>query len=203
MVRASLLSPDRRGSNAIVVILLVMGQVAAVSAADGDGAATVYVGQISSVNAWHDLVTKPAAADFVDAYVAVAALSYVLGRYRDERLSLEVEGQVGYNFGDQSHWEFNAAAGPRWNNFPWSDALATSVAFWLGLSMASEVPEVEVELEGDSQRLLIYWAAELTLGPPGSSWALSLRLHHRSPGFGLIADDGGMNALALGVRYAF
>lgn len=203
MVKASLRSPAPRQCGSIVLMLLVLGPVAAVSAAEGNDAATVYVGQISSVNAWHDLVTKPAQADFVDAYVAVAALSHVLRRYRDERLSLEVEGQVGYNFGDQSHWEFNAAAGPRWHHFPWSDALATTAAFWLGLSMASEVPEVEVELEGDSQRLLIYWAAELTLGPPGCPWALSLRLHHRSPGFGLIADDGGMNALALGVRYAF
>jgi hypothetical protein len=203
MVKASLRGPARRQCGYIVLMLLVLGPVAAASAAEGNDAATVYVGRISSVNAWHDLVSAPAQADFVDAYVAVAALSHVLGRYRDERLSLEVEGQVGYNFGDQSHWEFNAAAGPRWHHFPWSDALATSVAFWLGLSMASEVPEVEVELEGDSQRLLIYWAAELTLGPPRCPWALSLRLHHRSPGFGLIADDGGMNALALGVRYAF
>jgi hypothetical protein len=118
-------------------------------------------------------------------------------------LSVEAEGQVGYNFGDQSHWEFNLAAGPRWHEFPWNETIATSVAFGLGLSLASETPEVEVELEGDSQKLLIYWSAELTLGPPRSAWALLLRLHHRSAGFGLLADDGGMNAVALGVRYAF
>jgi hypothetical protein len=32
--------------------------------------------------------------------------------------------------------------------------------------MASEVPEVEVELEGASEQLLIYWNADVTLGPP-------------------------------------
>jgi hypothetical protein len=31
----------------------------------------------------------------------------------------------------------------------------------------------------------------------------SIRLHHRSKGFGLMADDGGMNALAAGIRFEF
>ena len=51
--------------------------------------------------------------------------------------------------------------------------------------------------------LLIYWGVELAVGPPRGHWAVSLRLHHRSGGFGFIADDGGMNALALGVRFGF
>ena len=168
-----------------------------------DKAATFYVGRISSVNAWHDLFTDPLHAEFVDAYVAVAALSRVVNGIGTQNWSAEVEGQVGYNFGDQSHWEFNLAAGPRWHRFPWSDSLQMSAAFLLGLSMASEVPEVEVALEGDSAKLLIYFAMELTFGPPCADWSLSLRLHHRSPGFGLFADDGGMNAVALGVRYTF
>jgi hypothetical protein len=189
--------------NARAAALLCLTPLAAASAQSGDNAATFYVGRISSVNAWHDLITAPGQAEFIDAFVAVAALSHVLGRYHHEHLSVEAEGQVGYNFGEQSHWEFNLAAGPRWREFPWNETIATSVAFGLGLSLASETPEVEVELEGDSQKLLIYWSAELTLGPPRGAWALLLRLHHRSTGFGLIADDGGMNAVALGVRYAF
>jgi hypothetical protein len=189
--------------NAKAAALLCLTPLAAASAQSGDNAATFYVGRISSVNAWHDLVTAPGQAEFIDAFVAVAALSHVLGRYHHEHLSVEAEAQVGYNFGDQSHWELNLAAGPRWLEFPWNETIATSVAFGLGLSLASETPEVEVELEGDSQKLLIYWSADLTLGPPRGAWALLLRLHHRSSGFGLLADDGGMNAVALGVRYAF
>jgi hypothetical protein len=30
-----------------------------------------------------------------------------------------------------------------------------------------------------------------------------MRLHHRSDGFGLVAEDGGSNALCAGVRYRF
>lgn len=186
-----------------VTILFSLGLASARSVAADDSALTVYVGRISNASAWHDIVTEPTEAEFVDAYVAVAALSRVIGRYRDDRLSIEAEGQVGYNFGDQTHWELNFAVGPRWRAFPWNDSVATTAAFGLGLSMASEEPEIEIELEDSTEQLLIYWVAELTFGPPQSAWAVSLRLHHRSPGFGLVADEGGMNAVALGVRYAF
>jgi hypothetical protein len=189
--------------NAGATVLLCLTSFAAASAESDNNAAAFYVGRISSVNAWHDLITAPGKAEFLDAYVAVAALSQVIDRYHHERLSVEAEGQVVYNFGDQSHWEFNVAAGPRWSEFPWNETIAMTAAFQLGLSLASETPAVEVELEGDSQQLLIYWSAEITLGPPRGAWAVLLRLHHRSSGFGLLADDGGMNALALGVRHTF
>ena len=184
-------------------LLICSALLAASRASARDHAVTFYVGRISSVNAWHDLIKEPSHADFVDAYVAVAALSQEFGRFYDGRVSFEGEAQIGYNFGDQSHWETNVAMGPRWHTFPWSDAVATSVAFGLGLSLAGEVPEVEIELEGESKELLVYWSMELTLGPPSSNWAVSLRLHHRSGAFGLLADDGGMNAVALGARIAF
>ena len=69
--------------------------------------------------------------------------------------------------------------------------------------MRRELPELEVELEGDSRQLLVYWVAELTAGPPEASWAVSLRLHHRSVAYGLFGEEGGMNAVGLGVRYMF
>jgi hypothetical protein len=68
---------------------------------------------------------------------------------------------------------------------------------------ATEVPEVEVELEGSSEQLLIYWLFEMTFAPPGARRAASIRLHHRSKGFGLLAEEGGMNALAAGIRLEF
>lgn len=168
-----------------------------------DSALTAYVGRITTVNAWHDIVTEPAQVEFADAYLAALALSYALARYRDDALSLETEGQVVYNFGDQSHWEFNGLLDSRWHRFPWNESVATTMAFGLGLSYATEVPEVEVELEGSSEQVLIYWMFELTFAPPGARWAASIRLHHRSKGFGLLAEEGGMNALAAGVRFEF
>jgi hypothetical protein len=168
-----------------------------------DSALTAYLGRITTVNAWHDIVTGPTEVQFADAYLAALALSYTLERYRQDALSIETEGQVVYNFGDQSHWEFNALLASRWHRFPWSESLATTTAFGLGLSYATEVPEVEVALESSSEQLLIYWVFELTVAPPEARWAASIRLHHRSAGFGLLADEGGMNAIAVGVRYEF
>lgn len=200
---------ERRSKQAVIaprvlaVVVLGVTPAALCHGQETARAATLYVGRISSANAWHDLVTSPAQAEFVDAYIAVAALSREFARRRQGDLTWEAEGQVGYNFGDQSHWEFNAAFGPRWRSFPWSSSVKTSAAFLFGLSIATETPEVEVELEGDSEQLLIYWAVELAMGPPHSKWAASLRLHHRSGGFGFVAEDGGMNAVALGVRVAF
>ena len=168
-----------------------------------DPALTAYVGRITTVNAWHDIVTEPTEVRFADAYLAALALSYTLARHRDDALTVETEGQAVYNFGDQSHWEFNALMASRWHRFPCDARLATTVAFGLGLSYATEVPEVEVALEGSSEQVLIYWMFEMTFAPPGARWAASIRLHHRSKGFGLLAEDGGMNALAAGVRFQF
>ena len=58
-----------------------------------------------------------------------------------------------------------------------------------------------MQLEGESHQLLIYWMMELTAGPVQSPWSVSLRLHHRSVAYGLMGDEGGMNAVGLGLRY--
>ncbi len=83
------------------------------------------------------------------------------------------------------------------------EGLETSAGFGLGLSFTTDMPEIEVELEGESSRNLIYWVMELTVGPTNAQWAMSLRLHHRSVAYGLLGEDGGMNALGLGMRWRF
>lgn len=182
-------------------LLLASGSVRAEGTSEW--ALTGYVGRITTVNAWHDIFLNPGDLEFADAYLATLALSHPLRRYHDDDLGLETEGQVVYNFGDQSHWEFNALLATRWYRFPWNDSVATTVAFGLGMSWASEVPEVEVELEGSSEQLLVYWYLEATFAPPGARWATNLRLHHRSGGLGLLAEDGGMNALCVGLTRRF
>jgi len=192
---------SKRALRGSAVLLLIA--TASDSTLAAERTATFYVARITSANAWHDLITQPTNSEFIDSYVAVVSASLELGDRERDRVAWDLEGQLGYNFGDQSHWELNAAWGPRWRAFPWNDVVATSAAFRIGLSMASEVPEVEIELEGDSEQLLIYWVMELTFAPPTSAWALSFRLHHRSPAFGLLGDDGGMNAVGLGIQRAF
>lgn len=197
---------DTRSAGRPVLLALASLLLVSKSAAaePGDWAATVYGARISSETGWEDILLNPFGAEYVDAFLVVGALSRSYASLRDDDLVLEAEGQVAWNFGRQHHWEFNLAPIVlRWQRFPWSDRMATSAAFGLGLSYATEVPEVEVEIEGESEQLLIYWVAELTAGPVREPWAVSLRLHHRSVAWGLMGEEGGMNAVGLGVRYRF
>ena len=173
-------------------------------AENGNWSTTVYGARISTQPGWEDLFLDTAGTEFTDSYLLVGALAHRYAQRYDGALAIEWEGQVVRHFGDQQHWEFNAL--PillRWQRFPWNERIATSAAFGLGLSWATEMPRVEVELEGESHRTLVYWVMELTAGPPSKDWAVSLRLHHRSVGYGLMGDEGGMNAVGLGVRFAF
>ena len=187
--------------SALAILLAASTQAAAESR---EWAVTVYGGRISSETGWEDILLNPFGSQYVDAFLVAGALSRSYAGYRGGDLVLEAEGQVAWNFGDQHHWEFNVAPiMARWQRFPWSHRLDTSAAFGLGLSYATEVPEVEVEIEGESHQLLIFWVAELTAGPVLAPWAVSLRLHHRSVAWGLMGDEGGMNAVGLGIRYGF
>jgi hypothetical protein len=165
---------------------------------------TFYVAKISSERTWQHVIKDPFGADYVESHLLVAALSRPYARFRDDALQLEAEGQLAYHFGLQDHFEINAVpVMARWKQFPWSEYVDTSVAYGLGLSYSTDLPEVEVALEGESRRTLIYWTLEFTAGPPTAAWAVSLRLHHRSVAWGLFGEDGGMNAIGIGVRYRF
>jgi len=168
----------------------------------GDWYTTVYGARISTQPGWEDIIIDAPGTEFVDSYLLTVALSREYAERKEGALTFEAEGQVVKHFHDQTHWEFNALPiVVRWNRFPWSQKLKSSAAFGLGLSYATELPPVEVQLEGESHQLLIYWVMELTAGPVNSPWSVSLRLHHRSVAYGLMGDEGGMNAVGLGLRY--
>jgi hypothetical protein len=189
---------------AAALVVLVAGGGLHASAATPDWTATLYGARISGETGWEDIVLNPLEAEYVDAYLVAGALSRRYADFRGGALQLEAEGQVVYDFGDQHHWEFNIVpVAVRWRQFPWSHRLNTSAAFGLGLSYATEIPEVEAEIEGQSEQLLIYWMLEATAGPLLSPWELTLRLHHRSVAWGLMGEEGGMNAVGLGLRYSF
>ena len=181
---------------------LILWMPACALADMGDWYTTVYGARISTQPGWEDIIIDAPGTEFVDSYLVTAALSRQYAERKQGALAIEAEGQVVYHFHDQSLWEFNALPIVlRWKRFPWSDRLSTSAAFGLGLSYATELPPVEVALEGESHQWLVYWVMELTAGPVDSRWAVSLRLHHRSVAYGLMGDEGGMNAVGLGLRF--
>lgn len=185
---------------AIVALALCLLGAVNESVKGEDFAFALYGGRMTE-DKWMDSIRPD--TTFTDAYIAVVAGSWTFARFFDGNLSLELEGNVGRHFGDQDHWEFNLPVAVRWHRFPWDKYLATSFAWGIGPSYATELPEIEQELNESTQRWLIFWFGELTLGPTRSKWEMLLRLHHRSDGFGAVADDGGANTVCAGLRYRF
>ncbi len=166
----------------------------------GSIAISIFGGWMTDNN-WEDVFT-PWDLEFRDTALAGIAGSRRFWRY-DDNISFEIEGQIVRYFGDQENWEFNLPIIVRWETFPWNDVIDTSVAFGLGPSYATEVPKEEVAMDGDSQRWLVYWVFELALGVPETDWSGIFRLHHRSGAFGIVADEGGTNVLAVGLKRRF
>ncbi len=161
---------------------------------------TVYAGRMTE-NDWQNSL-NPGEVGFHDSSLIAVALSRRLDRWFDD-LDVELEGQIVHHFGDQDHWEFNLPVVLRWRRMPFDDVVDTSIAFGIGPSYASEVPVVEAREEGGSEKWLIHWFGEIEAGPPEADWRVVFRLHHRSDGFGLIADSGGSNFLAFGIKWRF
>ena len=191
---------DRNKRTLIALMILLLGISPDLSSAE-DFAVALYAGQLTKEK-WENAIVP--GAEFADASIVVASASWTYLRYFHGNLSFEIEGQMGRYFGEQDHWEINLPIlGLRWHRFPWDDHLATSIAWGIGSSYATQVPKVELETNDSSNKWLIYWFWELTFGPPTANWEVLMRLHHRSKGFGLVAEDGGSNAVCAGLRYRF
>ena len=165
-----------------------------------DYAFTVYGGPMTK-ETWVEALSLN--AELTDAWILVGALTRTVNRFGEGALSLEVEGQVAGYFGDQTNLEFNLPVAVRWGRFPWDRFVDTSLAAGLGPSWATEDPAVEKRGSRTTRQFLVYWFIEASAGPPGANWSGVFRLHHRSTGFGLLAEDGGSNTLAAGLKIRF
>jgi hypothetical protein len=143
---------------------------------------------------------------FENSYLWVAALGKKVASYC-EKIDFEIEGQIVKHSGFQRHWEVNGLVAARWLPFPWDNYLDTSFAGGAGLSMASEIPKLEEERNGEGQTepLLVYLMLELAFSlPKTSNWSLITRIHHRSGAFGLFNGvTGSSNAWAFGIKFRF
>lgn len=195
-------NPARHRAGFLLFAIAIMSCLpAAVRAEASSWHVAVYGGRAAEERLL-DIVTRYNTG-FRDSWLVAVAPGRVWrehGRWRQE-----FEGQFIRHFGDQDHWEFNAAWLARWMVFPWDHRVDTRAALGLGLSWATEIPEIEPRAkldEGESTRFLGYVAIELEFAPPaGSDWSGFVRLHHRSDAFGLFHDErGGSNFITLGLR---
>jgi hypothetical protein len=184
------------------LLTLVLAATCGEAFARGPYAVTVFGGQLLDNN-WEQVFLEPHNLNFEDSgFVGGAGSARVGEPYPG--LSLEIEGQIVRHFGAQTHWEINGPlATARWSRFPWNETVETSAAFGIGPSFASETPRLEVRNQGDSSATMVYWMIEVEMARPDSQWSFVGRLHHRSPAYGTFGEDGGSNALALGLRRRF
>jgi hypothetical protein len=200
-----MLTLPRRHFARASVLIAALAAAPAIPADISANTFTFYSGRISSEETWHDVLLKPYSDNYTDSYLVAASFTHGYREHLEGALRMEYEVNVAYNFGRQDHWELNfAPIEMRWQRFPWNHLVRTTAAFGLGFSYAFDYPEVEYELENDTRQFLLFWQLELTAGPADGPWSAVLRLHHRSPGWGVMGvGDGGMNAPSLGFRYEF
>lgn len=158
----------------------------------------VHLGQMTG-DVWETVLFSPASIDFRDSYTAgvSAGREWSLFDYG----YIGVEATLLRHWGEQEHWELSVPAVLR--SVQPAHPLLPGLAAGLGLSYATDVPEIEVERKGQSQELLAYWFLELEFGRPAQETRPFLRLHHRSDAFGLFEADTGSNLVQIGLRHAF
>lgn len=167
------------------------------AAFDGRGYVALTGGQMSD-NEWGDLFDDWGSVRARNATQlgAGASREWAVGRIG----FVGVEAQVLKHFGEQDHFEltvplFIRTPRVRYRAIP-------SIAYGLGLSMATARSETEIARTGSSARTLAHWFIELEFGTDASTWRPYLRLHHRSDASGTFNADTGSNAVLLGVRWS-
>jgi len=185
----------------ILTVLFLFSSQALASTDERNFSASLYGGVMTDDN-WHQSLSGQ--AGLVDSHILVGAMGWTFYRPANRLWSLELEANVARHFGIQDHFEFNAPVlTVRWDYFPWDKVLDTSLAYGLGPSYATKLPEYERQKSGDSEQFLLFWHIEAAFGLPDSNWSTIFRLHHRSSAYGLFADKGGSNMLTMGLRYEF
>jgi hypothetical protein len=183
----------------VVVALSLTLAAAPAAAAENDWFVALLGGRYSGSR----LLELPLRVDLEDSYTLGVSVSKQFAEW-GRHLRWEGELQAIKHFGEQDHVEFSGSINLRWVAFPWNRYLATTFAFGGGLSLATEVPELDRRdpLNRDATALLHYLLLEATFALPGSRWSVVTRIHHRSGVFGLFSHSGS-NVLAAGLRYRF
>lgn len=183
---------------ALVSVSMALAPARAV-AAENDWFVTLLGGQYSGSR----LLEIPAGFDLQHSHTVGLSVGKQFAEW-GQHMRWEGELQVLKHLGEQDHVEFVGSINLRWVTFPWNRYIESTFAFGGGLSMATEVPELERRdpSNSDAAALLHYVLVEATFALPGSRWSLVTRIHHRSGVWGLFSHSGS-NVLAAGLRYRF
>ncbi|WP_299546452.1 hypothetical protein [uncultured Tateyamaria sp.] len=181
----------------LAVLFLVICRVSATQA-EQQRYVSGFVGTLTK-NRWHDAL-RPQQVEFADSYMIGGALGWDR-RIGASRFRYGIEAQLAAHFGRQDHLELSVPVVLRY--VPDQGAPLRSVGAGLGLSYASQVPQVEIDRNGASQRFFVHWMAEIEFATPDPDRTAFLRVHHRSDGYGVFEVDAGSTGFVLGLRHRF
>ncbi|WP_147105581.1 hypothetical protein [Tateyamaria sp. syn59] len=183
----------RAGATACVFVSL-----ASAALAEWEAHGSVVAGTMTE-GSWHETV-NPNRLRFADSHMVGVAVGAdrAIG---DSRFRFGAEVQLLGHFGHQHHFELSVPVVVRYE--PENQSVVKSLAAGLGLSYATDIPEVEIDRNGASQRLFVHWMAEIEFDLPDPAFTSFVRLHHRSDGYGVFEVDAGSTGFVIGVRKRF
>ena len=140
-----------------------------------------------------DLLRNPWSGDYGEGWFTGAAASRKIARFY-QHFTVEGEVGLGVRYGDNNGGDGWAALYLRFDGFPWSNVLRTTVGASTGLSYLTD-PEFD-------EHILHYFGPEVAFALPSHpNTELVLRYHHRSGVFGTFGSvREGSNVIAIGVR---
>jgi hypothetical protein len=155
---------------------------------------------------WFGTSLSPLELTWDDTVIAAAGYQQTWFDWYDIRLGGEV-GLSGRFGGDGASAELWGGLFLRYDGLVVADTLRISPAWITGLSITTGTQGWEgerMDAWGKFEPLLIYLGAELNFSLVDQpQWETFVRVHHRSGGYGFIADIDASNAITGGVRYKF
>lgn len=170
--------------------------------------ATLFLGSSVADGKLRDLVVAPWSGSWGDDTIVGGAVQYRVARFW-RFFMLDLEGGGLYRFGDTEGGEFWAAAYLRYDGFPWTNYLYTTIGFSMGPDYVTRLPRVErgtdLRPEPNQSRWLNFFSPEITVALPDyPQYELAFRYIHRSGIFGTYNGVyEGANSFVLGFRYRF
>jgi hypothetical protein len=171
-------------------------------------AATIFVGSSVADGKLRDLIFAPQSGSWGDDTVLGGTIGRRLARF-STYFMVDAELGTAYRAGDTNGGDFWAAVYLRYDGFPWTDYVYTTIGFSMGPTYVTRLPRVERGTdrlpERNQSRFLNFFSPEITFALPSSPQnEISLRYIHRSGVFGLYNGVyEGANAFVVGYRYRF
>jgi len=171
-------------------------------------AVTLFVGSSVADGYLRQLILEPWSGSWGDDTILGGAYSRRFARFW--RFFM-LDGELGgvYRQGQTNGGEFWAALYLRYDGFPWTEYLYTTLGLSMGPDYVTRLPQPEVGTpqrpEPHTSRVLNYFSPEITFALPQSpQYEFSMRYMHRSGVFGLYNGVWeGSNTFTLGFRFRF